>query len=147
VCLALWLVLSPHPTPLIVGLGVVASALVARANRDIEGLSEAVRVAPRFVAYVPWLLRAIVVANIDVIRVVLDPRLPISPTVVRVPTPLRGDLAVTTLANSITLTPGTVTLDVEGTVLTVHALTAAGAREVAAGGMDARIARIFSPPA
>jgi multicomponent Na+:H+ antiporter subunit E len=141
--LGLWLVLSSHYTPLTLGLGVAGAALVAWLNRDVEAVSEAVRAAPRFLRYLPWLLRAIVVANIEVVRIVLHPRLPIEPEVVRVRTPLQGDLAITALANSITLTPGTVTLDVEGNVLTVHALTAAGGRAVEAGEMDARIARVF----
>lgn len=57
------------------------------------------------------------VANVQVARLVLDPRLPIDPVVVRYEAPFSGDLAITTLGNSITLTPGTVTLDVAGRAL------------------------------
>jgi multicomponent Na+:H+ antiporter subunit E len=105
-------------------------------------VSLAVRVAPRFLAYVPWLLKEIVVANIQVARLVLDPRLPIDPVVVRFNTRLSTDLARTTFANSITLTPGPVTLDVEGSELVVHALTTAMA-DLAGGTMERRIAGVF----
>jgi multicomponent Na+:H+ antiporter subunit E len=141
--LGFWLLLAPHHTPLALGLGVAAAGLVAWANRDGEAVSEALAVAPRFLGYLPWLLRAVAVANLEVVRLVLSPRLPVDPVVVRVGTALRGDLAVTALANSITLTPGTVTLDVGSGELVVHALTRAGAAEVAGGAMERRIARAF----
>jgi multicomponent Na+:H+ antiporter subunit E len=142
VCFAFWLALSGSLAPLPLVLGVASSAVVAWANRDLEMVSLAVRVAPRFLAYVPWLLKEIVVANIQVARLVLDPRLPIDPVVVRFNTRLSTDLARTTFANSITLTPGTVTLDVEGSELVVHALTTAMA-DLAGGTMERRIAGVF----
>jgi len=122
-CFGLWLVLSGHPTPFHLLEGALASGLVTYLNRDLEVVSAAVRCSPRFLRYLPWLLKEIVIANLQVIRVVLDPRLPVDPTIVRFSTRLAGDLAVTTFANSITLTPGTVTVDVDGKDFVVHALT------------------------
>jgi multicomponent Na+:H+ antiporter subunit E len=140
-CFALWLVLSGHPTPLHLAQGVLSAALVAYLNRDLELLGESVRRGPRFLAYLPWLLKEIVVANVQVVRIVLHPRLPVDPVLVRVGTRLRSDLAVTAFANSITLTPGTVTVDVEGRELVVHALTPQTPASFA--GMEGRVAEAF----
>jgi multicomponent Na+:H+ antiporter subunit E len=141
-CFALWLVLSGHPTPLHLVQGVLAAALVTYLNRDLEGVSLAVRHGPRFLLYVPWLLKEIVVANLQVIRVVLDPRLPVDPRIVRFSTGLTSDLAVTTFANSITLTPGTVTVDVDGRHFVVHALTSQTPESFA--GMERRVGEVFA---
>ncbi len=143
VCAVFWLLLTDHRTPLSLGLGAAAALLVAWANADAGPLRAAIRVAPRLLAYLPWLLKEIAVANLQVVRVVLDPRLPIDPVVVRLPTSLASDEALATLGNSITLTPGTVTLDVDGSTLVVHALTADGARSLQAGDMVRRVARVF----
>lgn len=146
-CAGFWLVLSGRATPLGLTLGALAAALVALYNRDEDVLSAAVRVAPRFATYLPWLLKEIAVANLQVVRLVLDPRLPIDPVVVRLEAPFGGDLALTTLGNSITLTPGTVTLDVTGRELTVHALTRESAAALVEGAMSRRIAAVFDETA
>lgn len=142
VCFAFWLALSGSVAPLHLALGALSSAAVAWVNRDLEMVSVATRIAPRFLVYLPWLLKEIVVANIQVTRLVLDPRLPVDPVLVRFDTTLSGDLARTTFANSITLTPGTVTLDVEGPEFVVHAVTRAMA-DLAGGAMERRIAAVF----
>ncbi|MBI2219004.1 MAG: Na+/H+ antiporter subunit E [Candidatus Rokubacteria bacterium] len=139
----LWLLLSGHFGPIEVGLGIVASAAVWMFTRDFEAWSSVLRVAPRFMAYLPWLLKEIVLANFQVARVVLDPRLPIDPTVVPFRVPFHDDLTIATLANSITLTPGTVTLDVEGQELTVHSLLGPEAVAVCQGPMARRVGRVF----
>ena len=144
-CFALWLVLSGHPTPLHLVQGALSAALVAYLNRDLELLSAFVRSSPRFLVYVPWLLKEIVVANVQVVRIVLHPQLPVDPSVVRFRTRLTGDLALTTFANSITLTPGTITVDVEGSEVVVHALTRQGPEAFAS--MENRVAAVFGEPA
>jgi multicomponent Na+:H+ antiporter subunit E len=143
VCVAFWLVLSGHYTLLYVGLGIVSAALVTWLNRRDEIVSDVVRALPRLVTYLPWLLVQIVRSNLQVARLVLDPRLPIDPVVVRVRTGMRQDLAVATLANSITLTPGTVTVDIDGDELVIHALTPDTAAGVVAGEMARRVARVY----
>jgi multicomponent Na+:H+ antiporter subunit E len=142
VCFGLWAVLSGHWDVMHLLLGAAASALVVRLNRDEETVSGFVRVLPQLAWYVPWLVVEIVKANLAVTRIVLHPRLPLDPVVLRFRLPVRGDLAVTTLANSITLTPGTITLDVEGDQMVVHALTPVPLSdlEVTFGG---RVARVF----
>lgn len=141
--LAFWLVLSDQRTPLALGLGVVSAVLVAVLNRDVEVVAQALRALPRLAGYVPWLLGEIVRANLQVARLVLHPALPIDPVVVRVPAPAGGDLAVTVLGNSITLTPGTLTIDHDGPWLVVHALTARSAADLAGGAMARRVERLF----
>jgi multicomponent Na+:H+ antiporter subunit E len=88
--------------------------------------------ALRGFAYGPYLLFEIVKANLQIARVILDPRLPIDPDLRRYRCSLESDLARTLLANSITLTPGTLSVDVTGDVFTVHRLiTPAGAERLA----------------
>lgn len=146
-CLAFWFLLSGHVGLLDLVMAVAASAAVAWVNRRDEALSDVLVWTPRLLAYVPWLLREIWIANIQVVRLVVDPRLPIDPVVVRLPTRYSTDLARTTLANSITLTPGTITLDVDGETLVVHAITRAGGDDLLGGGMARRVGRVFGDPA
>jgi multicomponent Na+:H+ antiporter subunit E len=142
-CLAFWLALSGHRDPLHLALGAASAALVAALNRRDPALPGLLRRVPRLAAYSVWLLGQIVRSNLHVARIVLDPRLPVDPVVVRVPAPAGEDLAVALYANSITVTPGTVTLDVEDGELVVHALTPVSAAGVTSGEMGRRVARVF----
>jgi multicomponent Na+:H+ antiporter subunit E len=99
----------------------------------------------RALVYLPWLLWQIAKANLDVARRILDPRLPIDPRVIRVRASQRRDLARVIYANSITLTPGTVSIDVAGDRITVHALTREAAEGLATGEMDRRVSRVEGP--
>ena len=108
---------------------------------DEEGVPLQLGLRP-FIYYAPWLLKEIVVANIDVTRRILHPRLPIRPTIVRVRASQKGDLGRVIYANSITLTPGTVSVDMEGDRITVHALSHEGAEEDMAGEMDRRVSKL-----
>lgn len=120
-----WLGLSGHYTPLLLSLGAISILLSAvLAGRlgilDREG-------APYFtifgfLAYLPWLLKEIILANIRVIKACLRADLDINPALVKVKTTCQTDLAKTLFANSITLTPGTVTIQIEGGRMLVHAL-------------------------
>jgi multicomponent Na+:H+ antiporter subunit E len=145
VCFVLWLLLSGHWDAVHVGLGAAASALVVWLNRGEEDVSRAAWALPRLAWYVPWLLGQIVRANLAVVRIVLDPRLPIDPVVVRVRAPVREALAVATLANSITLTPGTITVEAGPGEFLVHALTREGAAGLEGSEMDRRVTRIEGP--
>jgi len=73
-----------------------------------------------FGCYVPYFLYWCIRANLDVAYRVIHPDLPIRPGIVKVRTRLKSDLAKTFLANSITLTPGTLTVDIQGQDLYVH---------------------------
>jgi multicomponent Na+:H+ antiporter subunit E len=145
-CLVFWFLLSGHFSPLDLLMAAAASAAVAWVNRHDEAVSDLLVWSPRLLAYAPWLLREIWIANVQVVRLVLHPRLPIDPVVVRVPMRYSTDLARATLANSITLTPGTVTIDVEGETLVVHAITRAGGADILSGAMARRVGRVFGDP-
>jgi multicomponent Na+:H+ antiporter subunit E len=93
----------------------------------------------RATVFLPLLVVAVVRANLGLARIILDPRLPIEPTVVRIPAP-RGSFARSLLANSITLTPGTLTLDIVDDELVVHTLTAGSRRELLAGSLVRSVA-------
>lgn len=103
----------------------------------------------RLPGYIAWLGWQVVLAGLQVASVVLRPRMPISPRVVRFRTVLPHTLARLTLATSITLTPGTVTLDVQGDEFTVHALTAENATGLDSQTEDHtmlhRVAALYAP--
>ena len=108
---------------------------------DEEGVPIEMGLRP-FIFYAPWLFKEIVMANIDVAWRILDPRLPILPTLIRVTASQKGDLGRVIYANSITLTPGTVSIDMEGDQITVHALSYEGAVEDMSGEMDRRVSNL-----
>ena len=123
---AVWLLLSGHYTPLLIGFGMGSCALtVYIAKRmdlaDHEGVP--IDWVFRFFLYLPWLLKEILVANINVARVILSPSLPISPIMVVFGSSQKTDLGRVLYANSITLTPGTITTGIDGDKLEIHALT------------------------
>ena len=74
-------------------------------------------------------------ANIDVIKRILTPGKSISPTLITIPASKKTDLSKVIYANSITLTPGTVTLDLTGDEIKVHALSKEGAEDLESGRM------------
>lgn len=142
--LAFWILLSGHFTAFLLGAGVVSTlAVVAFATRmtviDREGIP--VHLGVPAITYWPWLAWEIVKSAWDVSRVILSPSLPISPTWIRVRAGQRTLVGRVTYANSITLTPGTITLDAEGDEFHVHALTKEGAEALAEGAMDRRVSR------
>ncbi|MAN74086.1 MAG: cation:proton antiporter [Henriciella sp.] len=122
---ALWLGLSGIYEPLLLTLGgisvVIAILLAARLETvDREG-SPYGRTIP-ILAYWCWLLVEIFKANWPVIKACLGADLKINPALVKVKTRCESNLAKTIFANSITLTPGTVTVEVEGDMMLIHAL-------------------------
>lgn len=136
-----WLALSGHYTPLILSFGVGSCVLVVflsvRMNLvDREGAP--FHIAGRLLLYLPWLLKEIFVSNLQVARAILDPKLPISPRMVLFHGTQQTDLGRTIFANSITLTPGTVTTGVEGQDFEVHALLGDGFQSGDEQAMDRR---------
>lgn len=92
--------------------------------------------------YVPWLAREVVRSNIDMVQRILGLGRSVDPQVIQVKASQKTDLGKVTYANSITLTPGTLTLDLEEDLLTVHAMDREAARELVEGEMDRRILRL-----
>ena len=139
---AFWLMLSGHWDVRLLLLGllsVVVTVWMARRMGidDAEGLP--VQQLPRLIAYLPWLARAVVASNIDVARRVVTPSLPIEPVTVRVHADQKTAVGRVVYANSITLTPGTITLEVEENSIEVHALTGEGARDLCTNEMGRRV--------
>ena len=89
--------------------------------------------------YWGWLLIEIFKANIDVAKLILAPRLALSPRMIRVKATQSTDMGVVIYANSITLTPGTVTVDIDGDELVVHAITREFADGLTGGDMGDRV--------
>lgn len=109
-------------------IGFLVSLTVAYAIRGFYAeppVEVSVRTIPYAVLYLFVFLRELIVANLAVARIVISPSLPIDPAVVEVPLRVETDAAVTTIANSITLTPGTLTMDYDADAnsLYVHSLS------------------------
>ena len=146
---AFWLVFSGHFDALHVGLGLVCTALVAGFSYDLllEDVPSPRQLltAWRFLLYVPWLLYQVVIANFHVVYLVVRPS-QIRPRIVRFKTSLTSDLAKVTLGNSITLTPGTLTMDIDDREFYVHAVSDKVAADLLTGEMERRVARVFCEP-
>ena len=148
-----WLGLSGHvdisstEDQYLIGCGLLSCALVTyivQREHILDEEGHLVHLLRRLAGYVPWLLWEIVKANIDVAARVWSPTLRIEPQLVRVPCELKTDLGTVIYANSITLTPGTVTVsvDMETKELLVHALSAQAAQSLTDGGMHTRVKKL-----
>lgn len=123
---AFWLALSGHYTPLLLTFGVASCALVvflARRMDIVDSEGAPFHIVGRLSAYLVWLLKEIFVANLHVAGIILRPSLPISPVMVTFRSSQETDLGRVIYANSITLTPGTITTRVRGRDLEIHSLT------------------------
>ena len=143
--LGLWLVLSGHYTVLLMTFGVLCVGLsVWFARRmglvDKEGVF--IHLFPGLVGYWAWMVKEIFISNVQVARIVLSPSLPISPALVHYRASQGTDLGRVLFANSITLTPGTITTEVTGDDLRIHALEWLFVDGVEEGVMDARVVRL-----
>lgn len=139
--IVLWLALSGHGEALLLSLGAASCALALfialRMDRiDGEAIPLALR-GGRWLGYTVWLGIEIVKSNLAVARVLVDPRLPIRPAVFRVDATQHSLLGHVVYANSITLTPGTVSIDLHGDAIDVHSLLAPDL--AALGEMDRRV--------
>jgi multicomponent Na+:H+ antiporter subunit E len=131
---AFWLVLSGMFDGFHAGLGLICTAAVAALSHQTqlvslgEGKGEMQHLAAtslhRQFLYSFWLLREVAIANWQVVRIVLDPKLPIDPVLFAFRSSVESDLGITILANSITLTPGTITIEAEQGEFLIHALVA-----------------------
>ena len=141
---AAWLLWSGIYKPLLLWLGVFSCLLSAYIAHRVGFFdrSAGLHLIPRLPRFSLWLLVEIVKSSLEVVRLVLDPKLPISPTVVTIRAEPDDEVGQVILANSITLTPGTVTLDVFDNRLLVHCITRAGARDVEAGEANRRVAEL-----
>ena len=146
-----WIVLSGLIDPFHIGLGVISSALVAWLSSDLlfedrsSKLIHRLKQLVRFPGYLIWLLWQIVLANIHVLRISFSPKIndQIQPQIVRFRSGLETDFENYVLAQSITLTPGTVTLDIDKDVFTVHAISDHAAKGLVSS-MAQRVKNVFA---
>lgn len=145
---AFWFGNSGHYTPLMLGFAVASIVLTLVLSFrlgivDREG-APYVRL-PQLLRYYPWLTVEVIKANWVVIKACLRADLDITPTLTKIKTVCKTDLAKVTFANSITLTPGTVTVEIEGDKLLVHGLYENGTQPEAFIEMDQRCAVACDP--
>ncbi len=142
---AIWLLNSGHYNPLLLCLGALSIALVvwiARKMDVVDHEGQPINATLKMPVYFVWLMKEIVLSNIDVVkRIWLAPN-SISPTVATLPLSQEDDMGRVIYANSITLTPGTVTLDLSDQEVTVHALTEEGLKALQEGEMDRRVKQL-----
>ncbi|MCU0305109.1 MAG: Na+/H+ antiporter subunit E [Thermoanaerobaculales bacterium] len=148
--MAVWLLNSGHYTPLIIGFGVASCLFVVWLARRMEIVDDEalpIHLLARLPRYLPWLALEVVKSNLDVARRILTPGRPdVSPRLFDAPTTQHTDLGRVLYANSITLTPGTVSIRVHGAAITVHAIAEDVADSLLEGGMDRRVSRLEGEP-
>ena len=150
IMLFFWVMLSGMFDPFHLSLGVVSCLLIAQFSSHLlfherqVGLN--LRQVVGLLLYQPWLFWEITLSSIQVAYLVLHPKMhdKMDPQLIRFKTILKSQFAKVTFAQSITLTPGTITVSINGDEMTVYALTAAGAASLP-GEMERRVARALEP--
>jgi multicomponent Na+:H+ antiporter subunit E len=142
VLVSAWLLWSGIFNLLLLMLGLFSCALtflLVRRMGYFDNEFFALRFSLKLLGYWAWLAREIFRSSLQVARVVLDPSLPISPRTIEIKSTSGHLVDQVILANSITLTPGTLALDLHNGIIKVHSLTEAGARDLVSGEMDRRV--------
>jgi multicomponent Na+:H+ antiporter subunit E len=150
-----WMMLSGHYQIKYIVIGLCASMLVTYLTHDYlfarvrtsrkngEDIGYIVRSSWRLISYLPWLIVAIFKANIQVAMILIKPQMPIDPGFLKISTGLRRKISKVTLANSITITPGTITVEQKPGTLILHALVRSFAGDIETALLQNKIADIF----
>ncbi|TSA45692.1 MAG: cation:proton antiporter [Deltaproteobacteria bacterium] len=146
-----WLILSGHYDLMHISFGVFSVILVMLMNYSLrrrlfalEEHSDALKLSlVRLIYYVPWLLWQIVIASLQVAYIVLHPKCPIDPAVLRFKTRLGNTSSKVILGNSITLTPGTITLEIEKDEFLVHSLMDISYSGIIDGTLPGEVAKLY----
>ena len=139
---ATWLLLSGHYNLFITSLGVASCVLIVLIVMQMDVVdheTHPVHLTTRIGGYWLWLLKEIVKANIDVAKRVLAPQMAISPTLFRVKASQKSELGQVVYANSITLTPGTTTIDIDDGEFLIHTIAKEVGADLSKGDMDRRV--------
>jgi multicomponent Na+:H+ antiporter subunit E len=149
-----WLLLSGtlHLKEILIGIG--AAAVVTWLTNDLlynpvkkrliePGTKYILASGLRLLAYIPWLVWAIIKANIQIAIIILKPSLPIDPIILQFSTNLSKNVSLVTLANSITLTPGTLTVDMKNKTYVIHCLVREAAGDLESGLMQNKVGAVF----
>lgn len=140
-----WLLLSGHYTPFVLTCGffsILITVYIALRMDVVDEEAQPIHLTAGILLYWLWLTKEVVLANIAVCRRIWSPRLDISPTLICVDASQKTSLGIMLYANSITVTPGTVCINVEGNKLEVHALTWSAAQDLLSGEMDRRVSQL-----
>ncbi|NNE64822.1 MAG: Na+/H+ antiporter subunit E [Gammaproteobacteria bacterium] len=140
-----WLLNSGHYTLLILSLGLISIVLVlfiAHRMDVIDHESQPLHLTLKIPGYLLWLTKEIILSNISVVKHIWLGNKTISPVLTTIKASQQTDMGKVIYANSITLTPGTVTVDLVGDQITVHALSRKNIETLQAGEMDRRIHRL-----
>jgi len=141
----LWLLLSGHFEPLPLasgGVSVVLTVWLARRMGVLDFEGQPVEMALHLVGFVAWTVWLVILANLQVAKVILSPALRIHPHLIRIRPNQRTHLGRVIHANAITITPGTISLDVRDDLILVHALTDDAADEDSSGRLDRAVTRL-----
>ena len=149
IMLVVWVLLSGKLDAFHLSLGIISSAIVAYFSGDLIFDSPRIKGLPvawmRFVRYIPWLLYQIFLANLHILYLTFHPKMHdlIDPKIINFQSKLQSDLSLVTFAQSITLTPGTITVDVSADgEFNVHAIDEKSSKALP-GEMESRIAKAF----
>ncbi len=148
-----WVVFSGKFDAFHLGLGFVSSLFVTWISEDFlfydrkKSWDDRVREAGAFLQYVPWLTVEIFKANLHVFKLAMTRKgyEEVAPRIVTIRTRLKSDFAKFVFANSITLTPGTITMLIRGNVLHVHTMSQFLEDDLLEGAMERKVAEVFEP--
>jgi multicomponent Na+:H+ antiporter subunit E len=149
VLLGLWLLFSGQYDVFHISAGVFSVALIMLLNRELFRVRlfpgdthREIKISAVF-PYVFWLLKEIIIAAIGVARIVLTPKMPLDPSLLEFHADMPNAGSQTILGNSITLTPGTITIDISHGVFLVHAINDSSSDGLVKGVMPARVAHLY----
>ena len=140
-----WLLNSGHYGTLMLSLGAISILVVIYIVHRMDMVdheSQPIHLTLKFPAYSAWLIKEIILANIQVVKHIWLGNQSISPTLKTITTSQQTDIGKVIYANSITLTPGTVTVNLQGNLLTVHSLCQESIEQLEAGEMDRRVTEL-----
>ncbi|MBE9559447.1 MAG: Na+/H+ antiporter subunit E [Proteobacteria bacterium] len=142
---AFWLLNSGHYSALMLSLGaisIVTVLYIVHRMDVVDHESQPIHLTLKFPVYYAWLIKEIVLANILVVKHIWLSNKSITPTIKTIKASQKTDIGKVIYANSITLTPGTVTVNMEGDQFMVHALLHESIEELEAGDMDRRVTEL-----
>jgi multicomponent Na+:H+ antiporter subunit E len=143
---ASWLLWSGHLEPFIIALGGLSCLFclwICQRMKIVDEEGAPIQLGFRpFTTYAPWLMKEIIKSNIEVTKIVLSPKMELKRNLIEVGANPKSEMGRVILANSITLTPGTVSVAMEKDKILVHALSFEGAEEDLSGEMDRRVCRL-----
>ena len=140
-----WLLNSGHNTALMLLLGAISIALVlyiAHRMDVVDHEAQPLHLTRKLPAFCAWLIKEIILTNLLVVKHIWLGNKTISPTLKTIKASQKTDIGKVIYANSITMTPGTVTVSLEGDQFMVHALLSESIEELEAGEMDRRVTQL-----